>query len=152
MIVVGARFRALAGARAALRAIRTSIGVASGDVGVRPLGGTRYEAPVEDFLLAGRFEDGDVPAVINVMHAHGGRVIERRRGRPRSNTHGVDSARVSEASAPSVTDANTWSVGRRGLGPIGRDRESRLQKRLRRPSARLRARTTLRHRIGADRQ
>jgi len=78
MIVVGARFRALAGASAALRAIRTSIGVASGDVGVRPLGGTRYEAPVDDFLLAGRFEDADVPAVINVVHAHGGRVIEHR--------------------------------------------------------------------------
>jgi hypothetical protein len=78
MIVVGARFRALSGARAALRAIRASIGVASGDVAVRPLGGTRYEAPVDEFLLAGRFEDGDVPAVINVVHAHGGRVIERR--------------------------------------------------------------------------
>jgi len=85
MIVVGARFRALAGARAALRAIRTSIGVASGDVGVRPLGGTSYEAPVDDFLLAGRFEDGDVPAVINVVHAHGGRVIERRQDMPTSS-------------------------------------------------------------------
>ena len=120
MIVLGARFRALAGARAALRAIRTSIGVASGDVAVRPLGGTSYEAPVDDFLLAGRFEDGDVPAVINVMHAHGGRVIERRRDTPSR--------------------------------PPAREAESGLERRLRRPPPRLRARTALRHRIGADRQ
>ncbi|HET9852054.1 MAG TPA: hypothetical protein VFP56_06060 [Candidatus Limnocylindrales bacterium] len=84
MMVVGARFRALAGARAALRAIRTSIGVAAGDVGVRPLGGTSYEAPVDDFVLAGRFEDADVPRVIGFVHAHGGRVIERRNDTQRS--------------------------------------------------------------------
>jgi hypothetical protein len=84
MIVVGARFRALAGALAALRAIRTSIGVAVGDIGVRPLGGTSYEAPVDDFVLAGRFENDDVPAVIGLVHAHGGRVIDRRVDTPRS--------------------------------------------------------------------
>ena len=83
MIVVGARFRALAGARAALRAIRTSVGVAPGDVAVRPLGGTRYETPIDDFVLAGRFDDRDVAAVINAVHANGGRVIERRTDSPR---------------------------------------------------------------------
>lgn len=84
MMVVGARFRALAGARAALRAIRASVGVAPGDVAVRPLGGTRYEAPVDDFVLAGRFEDEDVSTVIDVVHEHGGSVIERRPDPPRS--------------------------------------------------------------------
>ena len=88
MIVVGARFRALAGALAALRAIRTSIGVAVGDIGVRPLGGTSYEAPVDDFVLAGRFADDDVPAVIGFVHAHGGRVIERRNDTPRPASAG----------------------------------------------------------------
>ena len=80
MILVGARFRALAGARAALRAVRASVRVVPGDVGVRPLGTTRYDSPIEDFLLAGRFEPGDVESVIRILHAHGGR---GRRSAPR---------------------------------------------------------------------
>lgn len=84
MMLVGARFRALAGAHAALRALRTSVAVAPGDVGVRPLGTTRYEAPVDDFVLAGRFENDDVETVIRILHRYGGRLLLRRIDSPRS--------------------------------------------------------------------
>ena len=63
MILVGARFRALAGALAALRAVRGTVAVAPRDVGVRPLGTTRYEAPTESFVVAGRFEPEEVETV-----------------------------------------------------------------------------------------
>jgi hypothetical protein len=83
MVIVGARFRALAGARAALRAVRAAVSVPPGDAGVRPLGSTGYETPFEGFVVAGRFEDEDVPTVVRLLHANGGRVIERRRDLPR---------------------------------------------------------------------
>ena len=141
MIVVGARFRALAGARAALRAIRTSIGVAPGDVGVRPLGGTRYEAPTEDFVLAGRFNDGDVPAVISAVHAHGGRVFERRRDSPRRTPDA--------APEPATASGRASASGRaaRAVGRAGPAAGRELRKRLRRPSPPLRVRTALRQRV-----
>jgi len=134
MIVVGARFRALAGARAALRAIRASIGVAEGDVAVRPLGGTRYESPIDDFVLAGRFEDGDVAAVINAVHAHGGRVIERRSDPPR---------RLAPPAPMPGASGRTHHDARRAGGDTRRE----LRKRLRRSSPPGRVRTALRHRI-----
>jgi hypothetical protein len=84
MIVVGARFRALAGARAALQAVRTSVAVAPGDVAVRPLGSTRYETVTEGFVLGGRFDDRDVATVLKILHANGGRIVERRNDAPRS--------------------------------------------------------------------
>jgi hypothetical protein len=84
MIVVGARFRALAGARAALQAVRRSVAVAPGDVAVRPLGSTRYETVTEGFVLGGRFDDGDVPTVVKILHANGGQIVERRNDVPRS--------------------------------------------------------------------
>ena len=55
MLVIGARFRSIAAARAALRTVRASLPVPSGDVAVRPLGSTTYDAPDEMFVLAGRF-------------------------------------------------------------------------------------------------
>ena len=139
MIVVGARFRALAAARAALRAIRTSVVVEPGDVAVRPLGTTTYEAPGEQFLLAGRFEADDVSDVISVLHAHGGRVIERRDDAPH---------------ATSIPAALPRSSARLRERPAGRDQErgSRRQKRLRRPAPPRRVRTALRRRTEADRQ
>jgi hypothetical protein len=78
MLVIGARFRTVGAARAALRGVRASVAVPAGDVAVRPLGSTRYDAPEEQFLLAGRFEPADVPAVTAIVHAEGGKVIERR--------------------------------------------------------------------------
>lgn len=78
MEVVGARFRALAGARAALRAVVEGVSVAPGDAALRPLGSTRYDLPADAFVVAGRFHAADVPTVIRLLHAHGGRIIERR--------------------------------------------------------------------------
>jgi hypothetical protein len=78
MLVIGARFRTLAAARTALRAVRSSVAVAAGDVAVRALGSTRYDAPVEQFLLAGRFEPDDDAAVTEIVRSQGGSVIERR--------------------------------------------------------------------------
>ena len=82
MLVIGARFRSIAAARAALRTVRASLPVPSGDVAVRPLGSTTYDAPDEMFVLAGRFEPGDAGAVTAIIHSEGGRVIERRSERP----------------------------------------------------------------------
>ena len=85
MLVIGARFRTVAAARAALRTVRASVSVPEGDVAVRPLGSTRYDAPEDQFLLAGRFEPHDGPAVVAILHSEGGRIIERRDDPPRSN-------------------------------------------------------------------
>ena len=76
--MIGARFRTLAAARAALRDVRAAVPVGSGDVAVRPLGSTTYDAPQEDFLLAGRFEPVDAGTVTVILHSQGGRIIERR--------------------------------------------------------------------------
>ena len=78
MLVIGARFRTFAAARTALRAVRSSVAVAAGDVAVRALGSTRYDAPEEQFLLAGRFEPDDDAAVTEIVRSQGGSVIERR--------------------------------------------------------------------------
>jgi hypothetical protein len=86
MLVIGARFRTFGAARAALRAVRSSIAVAAGDVAVRALGSTRYDAPEEHFLLAGRFEPEDAPAVTAIVHSQGGKVIERRTDSPISTS------------------------------------------------------------------
>jgi hypothetical protein len=144
MIVVGARFRALAAARAALNAVRGAVSVAPGDAGVRPLGSTGYEAPADAFVVAGRFEDGDEVKVVQLLHAHGGRIIERR----------VDSPRARPLAAP---EPPAWPAAARTKTPRPPSRlrlramdettSSRLHKRLRRPSPPLRVRTARSHRI-----
>jgi hypothetical protein len=136
MIVVGARFRALAGARAALRAVRASVSVAAGDVGVRPLGSTGYETGAEGFVVAGRFEPEDVETVIRIFHVHGGRIVVRRIDAPR----------------PPVRRTVVRPAGRSGAGahrasPSVRGVTSRPRKRLRRPSPPRRVRTARCHRI-----
>jgi hypothetical protein len=78
MHVVGARFRDLDSAIAALGAIQARAVVAPGDAAVRPLGSTRYETPARGFLLAGRFAPGDLEAVLEIVRRHGGVVLERR--------------------------------------------------------------------------
>jgi hypothetical protein len=83
MLVIGARFRTFAAARAALRAVRSSVAVPAGDVAVRALGSTRYDAPEDHFLLAGRFEPDAADAVTAIVHSQGGKVIERRSDAPR---------------------------------------------------------------------
>jgi hypothetical protein len=139
MIVVGARFRALAGARAALRAVRSTVEVAPGDLGLRGLGSTRYEAPAEAFVVAGRFEPEDVDAVVETFHAHGGRIIERRADGPRSTPR----AAPREHSATPTMRARACRFALRGW----RAAASRAHKRLRRPSPPLRVRTARCHRI-----
>jgi hypothetical protein len=137
MIVVGARFRALAGARAALRTVRASVAVAAGDVGVRALGSTGYETAAEGFVVAGRFEPGDVEAVIRIFHAHGGRIVVRR----------IDGAR------PAARRRVVRHAGRAGSALAHRASSevpasgSLPRKRLRRPSPPLRVRTARCHRI-----
>jgi len=121
MIVLGARFRALAAARAALRAVRDAVALPRGDAAVRPLGSTRYDAPSDGFVLAGRFEDDDVPTVVRLVHAHGGRIIERRTDSPRHRPAAVR--------------------------PIEHSRASLRMNRPRRPSPPLRVRTARGHRI-----
>ena len=78
MHVFGACFTDHASAAAALVEIRERVTVAPGDVAVRPMGSTNYEAPTQGFLLAGRFADDDVDAVAEIAEAHGGLIIERR--------------------------------------------------------------------------
>jgi hypothetical protein len=133
MVLLGARFRALAGAVAALRAIRSSVPVAPVDVGVRPLGSTTYEAPAEDFLVAGRFEPADVETVIRILHSNGGRVVERRidpamATPPRTESPAPHGVRLNRRPAPPMAFT----------GP---------RTRLRRPSPPRRVRTARSHRI-----
>ena len=142
MFLVGARFRALAGARAALRSVRASVSVVPGDVGVRPLGTTRYDAPVEDFVLAGRFEPGDVETVIRILHSHGGRIVARRIDPPRVAA-AAPSAAPSAASSTAAPVAVTRAIATR-LRPATR---AGVHKRLRRPSPPMRVRTARSHRI-----
>ncbi len=140
MILVGARFRALAGARAALRAVRGSVPVVAGDVGVRPLGSTGYETSIEAFVVAGRFEPEDVETVIRILHAHGGRVVVRRADSPRVATRAGSPAR----GAASVRQGSTAAQMAPRVRPAV---ATRSRKRLRRPSPPPRVRTARCHRI-----
>jgi hypothetical protein len=136
MILVGARFRALAGARAALRAVRASVPGAAGDVGLRPLGSTGYEPSSEAFVVAGRFQPEDVEKVIRILHAHGGRIVVRR----------IDSPRVVADSAPAPRGRAPGCRRRASTAALMAPRvrptvAARPRKRLRRPSPPMRFRT-----------
>ena len=78
MYLVGARFREAGSADDALGEIRDRIAVAPGDLGVHPLGSVRYEDPAVGVVVAGRFEPGDVDAVVAIMERHGGEIVFRR--------------------------------------------------------------------------
>lgn len=144
MIVVGARFRALAGAKAALRAVRNAVAVAPGDAAVRPLGSTRYEAPAEAFVVAGRFEEDDAWKVVQLLHAHGGRIIEQRMDTPRARPLG---AALPPAWPVSARTKPARGAPRLSLRLMDQPTSARLRKRPRRPSPSLRARTARGHRI-----
>lgn len=144
MIVVGARFRALAGANAALRAIRNAVAVAPGDAAVRALGSTRYEAPADAFVVAGRFEEDDAPTVVRLLHAHGGRIIERRMDTPRAQPLG---AALQPAWPSGARTRSARGALRLSLRPMERATSARLRKRPRRPAPSLRVRTARGHRI-----
>jgi hypothetical protein len=78
MFLVGARFGDAATANDALGELRDRIAVAPGDLGVRPLGSLRYERPAVGVVVAGRFEQADVEAVVAIMVRHGGDIVFRR--------------------------------------------------------------------------
>jgi hypothetical protein len=153
MVVIGARFRTLAAARAALRAVRASVTVPSADVAVRPLGSTRYDAPEDVFLLAGRFDPVDAAAVTAIVHSQGGRVIERR-----TDTSGALPSAASPAATPNLASAApgrataatpfTSSEGRarhalrRMSRPTASKQDEGRAQRRRRPSPPVRVRTT----------
>lgn len=114
--MVGARFRTLAAAVSALNAIRSAVTIAPGDAAVRPLGSTRYEEPCEDYLLAGRFDDGDVETVAAIVAARGGQVIERRR-EPAGRSTAATRPRGPQAIASNPPWAATWVPAGSGKSP-----------------------------------
>ena len=142
MLVIGARFRTLAAARAALRGVRSSVPVPSGDVAVRPLGSTSYDAPEEVFLLAGRFDAADAATVVEIVHSQGGRVIERRPERPRPNPAPDTTQSPTTAAAPARTPARFRSrIPSPPTAPVaGAIRHARAENRRRRPTPPLRLR------------
>jgi hypothetical protein len=124
MDVIGARFVALPAATEAREAILASVAVPPADVAVHPLGSTRYDAPVEAYLLAGRFASASAETVVRVIREHGGTILSRRtEWRPR--------ARMVVATA---AQGRTAARGR----PAGSRHP--VRKRPRRPAARLRVR------------
>lgn len=145
MILVGARFRALAGARAALRAVRNSVDVPAGDVGVRPLGSTGYESSAEAFVLAGRFAPDDVATVIRILHTHGGRIVVRRIDSPGAVS--VEPARRAPGRDGMATAGCRPPVAHQMAPRVRSAVGGRPRKRLRRPSPPLRVRTARCHRI-----
>ena len=79
MDVIGASFASLAAAVAARVAILAFVGVPAADVSVRPLGTTRYDRPLDAFVLAGRFPSTLADAVVSLIRDHGGTILSRRR-------------------------------------------------------------------------
>lgn len=126
MHVIGGRFSDLVAATAARDAILAAVAMPPADIAVRPLGTTRYDHPIEAFLLAGRFDAGAVATVTRLVHEHGGTVISSRvewKARHRSTAEGS----VHQAPA------------RRRIGVDARIGPSRT--RVRRPVARWRVRS-----------
>jgi hypothetical protein len=78
MFLVGGRFDDPESARAALRQLQDSVAHAPGDLGLRPLGSVRYEHPARGLIVAGRFADGDVERVVDILERHGGTIVFRR--------------------------------------------------------------------------
>jgi hypothetical protein len=98
MDLVGARFEEMSSAEAALRELRERLTLGDGDVGLRPLGSLRYEAPAEGLVVAGRFQHDDVDQVVRILEHHGGEIVFQRaewrlpRPRPRSSDRSGDRA------------------------------------------------------------
>lgn len=99
MHVIGARFGHLEPAIAALGEIRARLAAGSGDVALRRLGSTRYEAPEDGFVLAGRFAPEDVDPVVSAVERFGGVVIARRVERPKLSLTRGGAAQAAPASA-----------------------------------------------------
>ena len=124
MDVIGARFANLPAAIAARDAICAAVAVPASDVAVRPLGTTRYDEPVDAFVLAGKFPTALAEAVVRLMRDGGGTILSRR-------TEWLRHARpVGHPEQPQP----------QGARPGAPRAMSRARKRLRRPAARLRIR------------
>jgi hypothetical protein len=124
MDVIGARFAELSAATDTREAILASVAVPPGDVAIRPLGTTRYEEPVEAFLLAGRFASASAPTVVRLIREHGGTILSRR-------TEWRPQPRMVVSTAPRAPAA-----ARRQQASSRHP----VRKRLRRPAARMRVR------------
>ena len=133
MHVIGSRFADLRAALSARHAILASVAVPAADVAVRPLGTTRYDEPVEAFVLAGRFPPGAAEAVVRLMREHGGAIISHRtEWKPKAaGSIGTQARRL--------VDARQWAARARAAA----------RKRPRRPTARLRVRTARIGRLSA---
>jgi hypothetical protein len=124
MDVIGARFANLAAAIAARDAIRAAVGVSAADVAVRPLGTTRYDEPIEAFVLAGRFPSAVADAVVGLMRDGGGTILSRR----------------TEWQLHARPAGHPERQRRHGARPRAPRALSRARQGLRRPTARLRIR------------
>jgi len=149
MHIVGARFANLESANAALAEIRACVAIPREDVAVRPLGSTRYEEPVADFLLAGRFPAGEVDRALGIVEHHGGAILGRRIELPHPSlaatggTAGPDRVRDERGRAPERHRSPTRPSGTAPASQPGAHR------RLPRPGAALRSRAALDRRFSA---
>ena len=164
MHLVGARFATMEAALAALREIRGTLPVEPADVGLRPLGTTRYDEPIRDLVLAGRFESQDVDRVVEILEGHGGSILVRRQeprrpGWPHTSSTPVvvPPSRVDrpgESRAGRATEAARAGAAQRGQANSrdgqrdGESRHAQSRKRPRRPSTHLHVRAARERRIG----
>jgi hypothetical protein len=159
MHLVGARFATMEAALAALRDIRGTLPVEPSDVGLRPLGTTRYDEPTRDLVVAGRFEPAEVERVVGIMEGHGGSILVRRQelrrpGWPHtaSTPVVVPPSRVDrpgEGRAGRAAEPARAGAAQRGQGQSrdGQSRHAHSRKRPRRPATHLHARATRERRI-----
>jgi hypothetical protein len=152
MHVLGARFATLEAAGSALRDIRATVDVPAADVGVRPLGTTRYDAPVNEYLLAGRFADDVIDAAATAVERHGGVLFTLRSEAPRESRQAETVAPETRAPVAAVIRAGLTSPeeARERFGfrsPRLRDHRAERATAMRRPAA-MRSRAAREHRLG----
>jgi hypothetical protein len=123
--VIGARFTDLESAAAARQAILAAVAMPAADIAVRALGTTRYDQPIEAYVLGGRFPASHAHLVMRIAREHGGTILSHRAEWRPAPRPGTDRAARSQRPA--------GRARRAGLGTAGR-------KRPRRPAARLRVR------------
>jgi hypothetical protein len=75
---IGARFEARDEAVETMLELRRRFDLGVSDVEVRDLGSTAYEQPPSGTLLAGQFPSPRADEVVDVIHRHGGAIVERR--------------------------------------------------------------------------
>ena len=124
MDVIGARFTELGAAIAARDAILAAVALPAADIAVRPLGTTRYDHPLDAFVLAGRVPAAAAGTVVQLIRAAGGQILSHRTESPQP-----------VRSAPQPGMQQPRGVRARVPRPT-----VRVRKRPRRPAARLRVR------------